>query len=370
MKRYLATFFRGKWLYLATLVVMLVATGAGTYYLSRSKYEASALIWVDKPALSDVLDPNAANTGYGYVTPPANLEADKLYQLAQTDSFLTAVVKGSAAAGELTGEPAHDNAVLAATRKSLAIGVIGTNTVRIGYTGKDPVLCQQIVQGVIDQFQNWNLQVEVEQSSAELKYYQQQLQLYQGQIDDVTKQINQLQSQAKSLDPQSPEYLNLQRLQRELESSRSLYTATQVKIDQSKYTDSQGGQYQFQVLDKPTVPQLPSTSMKKLLMYIGIGIGASFGLVLTAVIVATWQDRAVRTTDDLARLTDIPTLAVLPPLRGGRRDRRGPRLLGRGAARSAGRAAAAGASASVAPFDAGDRDGTKRRRHLPGATGD
>ena len=61
-KRYLGTFYRGRRLYIPVLLLLLVATVLGTYYLARTQYEATARIWVDKPALDSVLDPNAPST--------------------------------------------------------------------------------------------------------------------------------------------------------------------------------------------------------------------------------------------------------------------------------------------------------------------
>ena len=45
-KRFLATFYRGRRLYIPVLLLLLAATVLGTYYLALTQYEATARIWV------------------------------------------------------------------------------------------------------------------------------------------------------------------------------------------------------------------------------------------------------------------------------------------------------------------------------------
>src|SRR3954449_3262541 len=103
--RFLGTFFRGRRLYIPVLLFLLVATAIGTYYLARTQYEATARIWVDKPALDNVLDPNSPS---GYVVSPGQQQADKLTQLVQTDSFVADILKNTNASARLESAPERD----------------------------------------------------------------------------------------------------------------------------------------------------------------------------------------------------------------------------------------------------------------------
>ena len=398
MKRYLATFFRGQWLYLAVLLLMLGASGVGTYSLSRSEYQATARIWVDKPTLNAILYPNTP----GYTPPPASQHADKLQQLLQTDAFVTAVLKRTSASARLSGVLDQDRKVISGVRKRLQVAVLGPNTVRISYAGADPVLCQEMVQGTIDQFRSWSLasqvqknavelqfyqqQLEIhedqlrdiagklaEQNAIELQFYQQQLKVHDEQLKDVSQRLDAFQAQSPRPDATSPQYLELQRLLREFDEAQAQYRATKAKVDtletlssrnqqedfQAQYLrpdpsspqylelerllrefDAAQAQYratkakidqvglvetlsdrdreiEFEVLDAPAVPQLPTTTLKKMLKYLILGFGASFGLVLGAIVVATWHDPTIRSTDDLRRLSDVPVLQVVPQARTG-----------------------------------------------------
>src|SRR5262245_43493463 len=177
-KRYLGTFYRGRRLYIPVLLLLLAVTLLGTYYLASTQYEATARIWVDKPALDNVLDPNAPS---GFVS-PGQQQADKLAQLLQTDSFVAAIITNTNASGRLASDSDRDR-VIKEVRAKLAVTPLGSNTVKIAYAGSDPVLSQQMVQGTIDQFRAWDLTARVEQSAIESRFYQKQLQIYQDQVD-------------------------------------------------------------------------------------------------------------------------------------------------------------------------------------------
>jgi len=312
-KRYLGTFYRGRRLYLPVLLLLIAATVVGTYYLARTQYEATARIWVDKPALDNVLDPNSPS---GYVVSPGQQQADKLTQLVQTDSFVADILKNTNASARLESAPERDR-VVKDVRSKLAITPFGTNTVKITYAGSDPVLCQQIVQGAIDQFRAWNLTARVEQSAIESQFYEKQLQIYQDQVNAATKRVDDFQRDHPYPDPSSPQYLELQGIQRELESARALLNTTRTKIEQTNAANSLSDtsrQTEFQVLDAPTVPNRPAATLTRLVEYLALGVLASFGLILCAVAFATWQDTTIRNADDLRRLTQVPLLDALPHL--------------------------------------------------------
>jgi len=312
-KRFLGTFFRGRRLYIPVLLFLLAATLLGTYYLVRTQFEATARIWVDKPALDNVLDPNGQS---GFLTSPAQEESDKLAQLLQTDSFVASVLTNTTLSGHLNSDPERDR-VIKEVRGKLAVAPLGSNTLKITYTSGDPVLSQQVVQGTIDQFRARELIARVEQSAIEQQFYEKQLQIYQDQEGAASKRLDDFQREHPYPDPSSPQYLELQGLQRELESAHALLNATRAKIEQANAANSltdTSRQVEFQVLDPPVVPDRPAATLLRLTEYLALGLLASFGLIFLAVAFATWQDTTIRDGDDLQRLTRVPLLAAVPHL--------------------------------------------------------
>ena len=313
LKRYLGTFFRGRRLYVPVLVFLLAATLLGTYYLASTQYEATARIWVDKPVLDNVLDPNSPSS---FIVSPGQQQADKLTQLLQTDSFVAAILTNTTASGRLASEPDRER-VIKEVRGKLVVTPLGQNTVRIIFTCSDPVFCQQVVQGTIDQFRAWDLTARVEQSAIERQFYEKQLQIYQDQVDAAAQRVADFQRDHPFPDPSSPQYLELQGLQRELESARALLSATRTKIEQANAANSLADtsrQVEFQVLDSPTVPNRPAATLTRLVQYLALGLVVSFAFIAFAVAFATWQDTTVRNDEDLQRLTSVPLLGAIPHL--------------------------------------------------------
>ena len=326
LRRYLSTFYRGRWLYVPVLLLLLAATVLGTYYLVRTQYEATARIWVDRPALDNVLDPNSPS---GYLVSPGQQQADKLVQLIQTDSFVAAILTNTTAVGRLMGASDRDQ-VIKDVRGKLTVTSLGANTVKITYAGSDPIFCQQVIQSAIDQFRTWDLTARVEQSAIERQFYQKQLQIYQAQVDAAAKRLDDFQRAHPYPDPTSPQYLELQGLQRDMENARALLNAASTKIEQANAANALSDtsrQYEFQILDAPQVPAQPAATLTRLAAYLGLGLVISFGFILGAVAFATWQDTTLRNGDDLGRLTQVPLLDAVPRLPaakmpgGGRRRR-------------------------------------------------
>lgn len=321
MRPYFATLFRAKWLYMVALVLMLTGAVAGSYLMAGTKYEASARIWIDRPVLGNLVE--GANQ---YGVNPAQTQGDILYQLIQTDSFLSSVIRATKGGSALTGRPSEDAPVIEAVRENLAYTVVGMNTVVLAFTSEDPVLCQQMVQATMDQYRKWVMESRTEQSTAQLAFFREQVEFYTGQMNAAKAKFDAFRAKNPDLRAPGGEYLNIElnRLQREYEGARDLVSTAQYKLDQATLVEtlSTGGQQlDFRVLDKPTVPAEAASPLKAMMKLLILGVGASFGLVLTAVVLFTWMDRAVRTADDLAKLTDAPVLVSLPDLQAGERKR-------------------------------------------------
>ena len=190
---------------------------------------------------------------------PGSGAGRKLNQLLQTDTFVASILTNTTLSAQLSGDPSHDQ-VIKDVRGKLSVTSLGSNTVKITYAGSDPVLCQQVVQSTIDQYRSWDLTARVQQTAIEGQFYQKQLQIYQDQVDAATKRVNDFQSAHPFPDPSSPQYLELQGLQRDLNSARALLTATSAKIQQANAADSLSGsssQYEFQILDARPCPGSP-----------------------------------------------------------------------------------------------------------------
>lgn len=313
MRPYLATFFRGKWIYMLVLAVMFSGTILGVWRLAHSQYQVTSNIWIGNPPLQNVLGQNSA---YQQET-PAQQEVDMLSQLIQTDDFMTSVAKGTSLSKQLTGVPDHDRAILTKLRQDISYEVVGSNTISIQFTGPNPILCQQVVQNTVKNLGNWMLQSQLQQSSTQMQYYKRQTTIYKAQMDNARQQINQFVGRFGAPKEGTAQYLQLQQLWGNYESAQGLYNTAQGNLNQVSIVDNLSRHNQstdFRVLDQAKVPQKPYMSLKKVLMYLMMGVGASLGLVIVVVLMLTWMDKTIRTVDDISRISDVPVLAVIPNL--------------------------------------------------------
>lgn len=327
MKRYLATLYRGRWLYLLVLLVPLVASIVGAFYLARPSYEASARVWIGAPVLANLLNQTPQPT---YPVPPtlAKEHVDRFQQLLQSDAFMAGIVRKTAAASELTGDPRSDAMALDDIRQRLAISAAGTNTMTVAFTAPDRELCQQMVQVALAEFRAWSIQEQVEQRTAEAQEYQRQLRAQEAQITEFRRAIADAQRQFPAIpDGATPQYLELERLNRELEAAQGRHMVVRGKLDQaglSENPDDERWLSQFRIQDAPTaLPQGTFATLLGRLTYLALGLGTGAALVAVAVSFTTWRDTTVRNVDELAALTDVPILGVVPHLltRSQRRDR-------------------------------------------------
>ncbi len=311
MRHYFATAYRGKWVYLVMLTLMLAGSTVGAIFFAGTEYTSGARIWLDKPVLAKVLNEE------DYGIPPAEQQGSMLEQLLETDSFMTAVIRGTNAATELTGNPERDRETIANMRSKLAYNVVGSNTVLIAYTGKDPVVSQQMVQSTIDQSREWFFQARLEQDSAQSEYYARQLKIYEEGMSKAQKNVDDFIKAHPSVVPGSTAALELEGLRREYDTARNLFQATETKLQQASFLDSlpdEDRQTEFRILDHPTVPIEPSTGLKTILKYLILGFGASFSVVISTIVLLTWLDTVIRTPEDLIKLSGVPVLAVIPNL--------------------------------------------------------
>ncbi len=320
MTRYLMTLYRGKWLYLLTLLIMLGGSVLGAYYLFPPQYTATARIWVDGQA-------NGQDASMGLTV--AKREQDALEQLTGTDSFLTDVLKPTPIGAQLNGQPRHDQEILKTVRKRLTIEALGPNTVVVSYDGRDPAVSHQIVKGTLDQFQAWITKTQADLITAQSQKYQQEMQnqldLYKKQKEDAQKQVNDFLLIYPNPFPTTPQYQQLQELKQSAEAAAGLYATVAARLASLNTNDALTNTYQamsFRVLDAPVVPISASIPLKPVAEYIALTVVASFGLVAIAIILLTWRDKAVRTADDIASLSDLPVLATVPGLKSGSKRER------------------------------------------------
>jgi capsular polysaccharide biosynthesis protein len=267
MKRYAASFFRHQWVYLGALAVLVLAAFGGTYVyvITRNdKYESHLRIWVGNTTQTQV------NQALGPST-PAQDQAAQLDELLKSDTFMSAVVGDTSAGGQLAGTVERDAALLAAIRARVAVSADGSHTLTISYRDENAALTPQVVTAVANHFRSWELGVQ----------------------DQRRAEIQQTLANAESTNP-----------------NRALGL-----IENLDPLVNQALQPEFQILDQASAAVRPAPNTRTALNLLGTGLAASFATVAAAVVLATWLDGTIRSTDDLVQLAPgVRILAVVPDL--------------------------------------------------------
>jgi uncharacterized protein involved in exopolysaccharide biosynthesis len=309
VKRYITTFYRRKWFYLFVLVVMLGMTGAGASYFS-SGYESTGRIWVDRPTIARALDPYQI-----YYTTPAEEHSNMLYALFQTDSFIRLTLEGTALESELTGAPSEDRAIISAVRQNLWQRSLGPNTIEVTFLSDDPVLSQQVVANAIQGFREWEVNIRSEEATAEIQLYEEQLEAQGMRVQEARQRLDAFMAENPDPEPGTAASLELQWLRREYETASVRHqeiTNHLAEVRMINALSSVYGTSEFRVLDEPQVPESESASLQRQVTWLVPGVLASFALIGGAVVLATWQDRSVHSAEDLARITSVPVIGLMP----------------------------------------------------------
>lgn len=305
MKRYLATFYRRRWFYSILLFLLLGMTAIGMYAVAEERYRSTARIWVVG---------RSPEAGAG--ASPAQQQLDILHQLVQTDAFVAAVLRDAIAPGGIRPQGGLRSA--ADVRAHLAYTAEGPNTVSISFSGGDPEFGPRIVRGTIAQLERWMLESRLEQDAEQMRYYQEQLRILRAQARESSEALRAFEARHPNPMPNSSEAAERAELSRVSEVASDLYTAAEQRLRDASVLETGAASGQptgFRVLDPPSAPETPSRPVREALQYLILGIGASVALLLTTLVFVTWQDRVVRTPEDLESLTNLPVLARLPHLR-------------------------------------------------------
>ena len=329
MKRYLATFFRGKWVYVPALILMCAASVVGAWLLARPSYDATAHLWADRSALAKALNPDGPAT-FPAPPDPADQQAKVLNQLLQSDAFVGGIIESSPAARQSAPNQEAMRDTIADVRSRLKVEVLGPNSLAVAYTSTDPLLAEQVVQSTINQFVAWSSEQQREQEESARQYYQRQLTIYEMQLNEINQSIAETQRNYLAVNPganpnaAAPQIVELERLQRERETAQARYVDVKTKLDvlNAPAGSAGGGQSnQIRVIDRPTSqPQPQLARILNALVYVLLGVGAGMAAILAAVGFATWRDDSIRTLDELAALTDAPVLETIPEIRSGWRS--------------------------------------------------
>ncbi|WIG59193.1 MAG: hypothetical protein OJF49_001940 [Ktedonobacterales bacterium] len=320
MQRTFEIIFRHPWRLLAMLILIPAVSLAAVSFLPRS-YEATATLF----SLHRYSVIGSTGSESDLLSTPAETQATTLTELLQTRLFCLAV------ASEATLDTTLDAATRAdpqkrddALYKDLSTHVLavaqGANLVIITYDNKSPQMAQQVVQAVIDQYASQGVSYAIIDGQRQLSVYQTQLANAQKQASTAAAAEAQYIAQHPTMSHadllNNPQYVLLHAQTLQAQSTVQNLQTSIATLNQS-IAVIQGGNKSstlFSVVDAPVVPT-KAVSRVKLFLLGGIG-GLVGGLLACALylVLAFRRDRAIYSPMDVAKVTALPVLTLLPDI--------------------------------------------------------
>jgi uncharacterized protein involved in exopolysaccharide biosynthesis len=307
--------FRRHRLLLTLPVVFALVLAAWTSFGHPKSYEATASLWVDKPA--------SAQSSLGNLNPaelpPAQQEQQVLMELLTTRSFMTAVAEGSglkqflatqasdgfgptALLSRLTGPKSLQDQVTAALGpQHVATVTPGPQVLQISYTGGSPAVARSTLQAIVTGLERDSADLGRRHNEVAVDYYRSQVQAASKTLSSLHDQIA---AYARSHRKRGAADQNLAALQTAEGAANTQLNEANASLSQAAGAAQAGSDGSaVHVLDAPTVPVGPTSGMKRRIMAIVGGLFAGLVISFLAVVVLTptrrdpWEDEQPATRD-------------------------------------------------------------------------
>jgi uncharacterized protein involved in exopolysaccharide biosynthesis len=315
MLRFLESYFRHRWLYLAPIVIALIAGGAYTVTTPPS-YTASGRLYVSQQNL--LADLTSSNTSGSWWISPAQSTVTEINELIGTQAFIRSVIKKTDLEKQMADGPSTVADTINSARKILSVQSVGDKLVEISAKGDDPTIVYQIVGATMDSYVQWKINSGYQESVAASSFFDNLMKPYQDEVDKTRSDlITFLTDHPQPVRGDRPpeEQMELNRLQAlttkaedRLNSARD--NAESARLAQAK-SESVTKQT-YMVIDQPQVPQDAVLSTKTILSNIAIFLVVGLFLTIVGVAGGALLDRSLRFPIDVRHGLSLPVLAIVP----------------------------------------------------------
>lgn len=310
------SYFRHRWLYLLPVVIMS-AVAVAFMMTATPKYVANGVLYVQQESYLATLTAVRNNQDSWWVS-PAQATTNDLNELMQTNAFIRAMINQTKLESEMSKGDQAVGDLIAETRNSLRIFPLGDNQVVISSSSEDPEVASQLVNGVIESYVQWQVNIQRAESEAALAFFTDVLKTYEASLEAARDEMRQyLEANPEPLrgDRAGIEQIEIQRLQ----SNIDLLAARQANaLDKEENARLSLAQLEsdirqtYLLIDAPDMPEEPDVSLRELALrmaiFVVVGVMLSFGAVAGGALL----DRSLRLPVDVERSLELPLLALIP----------------------------------------------------------
>jgi len=314
--RLLESYFRHRWLNILPLA-LLVATGAGYTLLKPRDYSSQGLIYVPSQSYLATLTNVTMDPTSPWIS-PAQGTANEIKELLQTDSFIRSIIQKSDLAPQLAGTPNSVTELLTKVRKDVMSSTQGDNQVLVAAQYKNPLVAFQLASATIENYTQWRIDASLSQSAAAQSFFADLIPKYEAEVEAARQALNAyLLQHPAPLTGNRPdvEQTEIDRLKGDLDQAQARYTAALDKEENARLAASQTAvntRQTLYVMDAPTIPDRPTTSLKQTALESGLFLVVGALLTASLVVGGAVLDRSFLFPIDVVENLELPVLATVP----------------------------------------------------------
>jgi uncharacterized protein involved in exopolysaccharide biosynthesis len=313
--RLLESYFRHRWLYLLPIVLMM---GAAFTYISFQEplYKTEGVLHVSRDSLISTLT-IGTNSGLAWVT-PAEEKTREIKDLLETDAFIRAIISQTDLESEMSGGQENIKQVLSDVRDAVWVNPGGINQLVVSASYKDPQITHQLVNAVVDNYVNWQINVQLTESANAQEFFTDLTQDYKSDLEYAQQELD-----AYLMSHPEPErgsrsqieQVQISRLESEVQMAGERYATTIGKEELARLATIQAEntiKQSYFLVDAPKVPTSPESSLRSIavsaLIFIVVGVLISG----TGIVGGALMDRSFRVPLDVNQVLNLPVVATVP----------------------------------------------------------
>jgi uncharacterized protein involved in exopolysaccharide biosynthesis len=309
------SYFRHRWLNLLPIVIM-IGLASASFTLAEPQYVSRGRLYVQKSSLLPSLTQIHVD-GVSWQS-PTQIAVNELNELALTEAFIRSVIQKTDLEANMSAGAEAVQKTIDNFRTELAVQAVGDSIIEITVKNKDPKLAQQLAAATIEAYSLWKLNGDRQESAVAQAFFASVLPGYQVDLQKARDQLEAfLKQHPIPLRGERPaeEQIEVDRLQGAVDSASKRVESALEKEESARLSQNQAEssvRQDYLLIDAPTVPSKPETSLKE--RATGPAIFVIIGIMLTlgGITGGALLDHSFRFPLDVHNSLSLPVLALVP----------------------------------------------------------
>jgi len=315
--RLLDSYFRHRWLNLLPIVIM-IGLASASFTLAEPVYTSRGRLYVQKSALLPSLT-QLPSDGYTWRT-PTQISLSEFQELVQTEAFVRSIIQKTDLEANMSNGANAIKQTMDEFRLELSLQQVGDSVIEIAVTNKTPALAQQLAAATIDTYTIWKLNGDKQESAVAQSFFRDVLPGYQDTLQKARQVLKTyLEARPVPLRGERPgqELLEIAQFQSAVDVANRRVENALEKEESARLAQAQAEssvRQNYLLIDAPTLPINPETSLRQRLTGPGIFVVVGIILAIVCVVGGALLDRSFRFPLDVLTSLSLPVLALVPDI--------------------------------------------------------